>query len=85
MGGDPAGAVHERELPHRGPRVVGEQDVDRLLRGGGELVTIVSGADDAEGAVAAHLATWIEQHHPLADVVVYDGGQERYPLLVAVE
>ena len=25
------------------------------------------------------------EHHPHVDVVVYDGGQERYPLLVAVE
>ncbi|MGV3564457.1 MAG: DAK2 domain-containing protein [Nocardioides sp.] len=64
---------------------VAAEVADRLLRGGGELVTIVSGAEDAEGAAAARLATWIEEHHPLADVVVYDGGQERYPLLVAVE
>ena len=57
----------------------------RLLGGGGEMVTLVSGADDADGALAAACAEWLEEHHPAVDVVVYDGGQERYPLLVAVE
>ena len=28
---------------------------------------------------------WVEEHHPHVDVVVYDGGQERYPLLLSVE
>lgn len=64
---------------------VAAEVADRLLRGGGELVTIVAGAEDPDGAAAGRLAGWIEEHHPLADVVVYDGGQERYPLLVAVE
>jgi len=57
----------------------------RLLGGGGELVTLVSGHDDAEGALAQACADWLERQHPTVDVVVYDGGQERYPLLVAVE
>ncbi|WP_281366768.1 hypothetical protein [Nocardioides massiliensis] len=54
-----------------------------MLGGGGELVTIVAGVDGAElaGRCAAHL----EATHPTVDVVVYEGGQERYPLLVAVE
>lgn len=62
------------------------QDVlGRLLGGGGEMVTLVSGADD-EGAVLTRAChDWLEQQHPTVDVVVYDGGQERYPLLVAVE
>jgi dihydroxyacetone kinase-like predicted kinase len=64
----------------------------RLLGGGGELVTIVAGsaagghaayADPAE--LAARSAAWVEAHHPAVDVVVYDGGQERYQLLVSVE
>ena len=33
------------------------------------------------GEVAAHLAAT----RPTVDVVVYDGGQPRYPLLVGVE
>jgi DAK2 domain fusion protein YloV len=57
----------------------------RLLGGGGEMVTLVSGADDADGALARSCADWLEARHPAVDVVVYDGGQERYPLLVAVE
>jgi len=57
----------------------------KLLGGGGEMVTLVSGEDDPEGALARACAGWLEEHHPAVDVVVYDGGQERYPLLVAVE
>lgn len=59
--------------------------LDRLLGGGGELVTIVGGAADAEGSLATRCAAHVETHHPAVDVVVYDGGQERYPLLVSVE
>jgi DAK2 domain fusion protein YloV len=62
------------------------QDVlGRLLGGGGEMVTLVWGHDDTDGALARACADWLEEHHPAVDVVVYDGGQERYPLLVAVE
>jgi DAK2 domain fusion protein YloV len=57
----------------------------RLLGGGGEMVTLVSGAEDPDGALAAAAGAWLEEQHPTVDVVVYDGGQERYPLLVAVE
>ncbi|WP_139981876.1 DAK2 domain-containing protein [Nocardioides litoris] len=57
--------------------------LDRLLAGGGELVTLVAG----EGAVdlAERSAAWLDAAHPTVDVVVYDGGQERYPLLLSVE
>jgi len=64
---------------------VAEDVIGRLLGGGGEMVTLVSGADDADGALAQACADWLEERHPAVDVVVYDGGQERYPLLVAVE
>jgi len=57
--------------------------LDRLLAAGGELVTIVSGVD-GEGLVDRATA-WVEEFHPHVDVVVYDGGQERYPLLMSVE
>ncbi|MDF1602840.1 DAK2 domain-containing protein [Nocardioides sp. YIM 152315] len=59
--------------------------VDRLLAGGGELVTIVAGEDDAEGTLATRCAAYVEEHHPAVDVVVYDGGQPRYPLLISAE
>ena len=72
-------------------RVGGELDevavdvLQRLVGAGGELVTLVSGAGDPEGALAQAARAWIEEHHHLMDVVTYDGGQVRYPLLVAVE
>ncbi|MBF4160424.1 DAK2 domain-containing protein [Nocardioides acrostichi] len=59
--------------------------LQRLIAGGGELVTVVSGADDADGALAARLVAWAGEHHPFVDVVTYDGGQQRYPLLLGVE
>jgi DAK2 domain fusion protein YloV len=59
--------------------------LDKLLGGGGELVTIVSGVGDSQGALAARCSAWVEENHPAVDVVVYDGGQERYPLLMSVE
>ena len=58
--------------------------VDRLLGGGGELVTLVSGAEDAE-KLAVRCAAYIDARYPHVDAVVYDGGQERYPLLMSVE
>ncbi|WP_107704899.1 DAK2 domain-containing protein [Nocardioides allogilvus] len=57
--------------------------VERLLGGGGELVTIVSGAGGED--LAASTAAYVESTHPTIDVTVHDGGQERYPLLVSVE
>ena len=57
----------------------------RLLGAGGELVTLVSGAEDSGGRLAADCAAWVERNHPTVGAVVYDGGQQRYPLLVAVE
>jgi DAK2 domain fusion protein YloV len=62
---------------------VATQVLERLLGGGGELVTLVAGADAGDLAYrcAAHLAG----AYPTVDVVVYDGGQPRYPLLVGVE
>ena len=58
--------------------------LERLLGGGGELVTIVRGQDGATD-LAERCAAYVEEHHPAVDVVVYDGGQDRYPLLVGVE
>jgi len=55
----------------------------RLLGGGGELVTLVAGAD--AGDLGDRCAAWLADEHPTVDVVVYDGGQSRYPLLVGVE
>jgi uncharacterized protein len=63
--------------------VVAAEVLERLLAGGGELVTIVSGLGGDE--LAQRIAGGVEQGHPHVDVMVYDGGQERYPLLMSVE
>ncbi|MFB9314106.1 DAK2 domain-containing protein [Nocardioides plantarum] len=55
----------------------------RLVSGGGELVTLVAG--DGSGDLAGRAAAWLDERHPTVDVVVYDGGQARYPLLLSVE
>ena len=55
----------------------------RLLGPGGELVTLVSG--QGAGDLAERAAAWVDREHPHVDVVVYDGGQERYQLLMSVE
>jgi dihydroxyacetone kinase-like predicted kinase len=57
--------------------------LERLLGGGGELVTLVAGA--GAGELAERVAAQLYDAHPTVDVVVYEGGQERYPLLVGVE
>jgi DAK2 domain fusion protein YloV len=62
---------------------VGTAVLERLLTGGGELVTLVSG--DGADDLAERCQAWVEAEHPGVDVLVYDGGQARYPLLVAVE
>ncbi|HEX7717532.1 MAG TPA: Dak phosphatase, partial [Marmoricola sp.] len=62
---------------------VGTAVLERLLTGGGELVTLVSG--DEAGDLAERCQAWVEAQHPGVDVLVYEGGQARYPLLVAVE
>ena len=63
--------------------VVATEVVERLLGGGGELVTLVAGAD--AGDLADRCAAHLEATRPTVDVVVYEGGQQRYPLLVGVE
>ncbi|MCX6397651.1 MAG: DAK2 domain-containing protein [Propionibacteriales bacterium] len=57
--------------------------LERMLAGGGELVTLVGGEDC--GDLVERCQDWIEAHHAGIDVQLYDGGQERYPLLLAVE
>lgn len=67
------------------PVAVAVDVVDRMLAPGGELVTVVVGVDDAAKAMATAVAATVEREHPLVDVVVHDGGQPRYPLLLGVE
>ena len=58
--------------------------VDRLLGGGGELLTVVTGRD-ADPALADAVERHVRRHRKDVDVMVYDGGQDRYPLLIGVE
>ena len=58
--------------------------VNRLLGTGGELMTVILGADAPAG-----LADLLERHlvgtHPEVELVVYEGGQPLYPVLLGVE
>ncbi len=58
--------------------------VDRLLLAGGEMATVIVGAD-APADLAATVRRHLKQAHPTVDVVVYDGGQPHYPLLLGIE
>jgi DAK2 domain fusion protein YloV len=58
--------------------------LDRLLGGGGELVTLVLGAD-APAALEDTLTGHVAQVWPFVEVQCYAGGQPRYHLLVGVE
>ena len=57
---------------------------DRLLVGGGELLTIVRGAE-LRTAEADALAESLQRRHPGVDVVTIDGGQPLWPAIVGVE
>lgn len=63
---------------------VGGAVLERLLTGGGELVSLVVG-EDAPPHVAPALAALVRRGHPGVEVVVLDGGQPRYPILIGVE
>jgi DAK2 domain fusion protein YloV len=58
--------------------------LNRLLSGGGELVTLVSGAE-ADPAFIDAVEARIAKEHAEVEVVRIDGGQQVYPLLVGVE
>lgn len=61
--------------------------VDRLLQSGGELVTLVTGETGATAApeLVAGIRRRLRRDHPGVDLVVYDGGQPHWPLIVGVE
>ncbi|MEV7226522.1 DAK2 domain-containing protein [Polymorphospora sp. NPDC051019] len=58
--------------------------LDRMLGGGGELVTMLLGADAPTGLDEA-LRGYAARRWPFVEVQTYDGGQPFYPLLVGVE
>jgi DAK2 domain fusion protein YloV len=72
-------AVIGREI-----QAVAFEVVDRMLAGGGELVTLVRG-DGTAGELASAVKRHIHDVRPDVEVVSYDGEQTHYPLLVGVE
>jgi DAK2 domain fusion protein YloV len=62
----------------------GRQLLERMLAGGGEIVTILTGAD-ADSEEAERIEAWLGERYPDAEVEVQDGGQPLYPFLFAVE
>ena len=66
------------------PDVVAQELLQRMLTGGGELVTVITGAN-VPGPAADELVEWVEKCHPAVDVVSYAGGPLLYPYLLGVE
>ena len=58
--------------------------VERLLSAGGELLTVVAGAE-VDDEVPERLADRVRAARPGVDVEVVHGGQPRYPLLLGLE
>jgi hypothetical protein len=68
----------------RGLLAVAFNLVDRLLRVGAELMTIVVGAAAPPGAGEV-LRTHVRSQAPLTDVAVYNGGQGDHAVIIGVE
>lgn len=64
---------------------VGINLVRRLVAAGGELVTVLAGADPEADAAAQAVHSYLRSQHPLVEVGVFTGGQPRFPLLIGVE
>ncbi|MDQ1651570.1 MAG: fatty acid kinase [Cryptosporangiaceae bacterium] len=58
--------------------------LDRMLGGGGELVTLVTGAGAPDG-FGERLSAHLSHRWPFVECQVYEGGQPHYPLLAGVE
>lgn len=66
------------------PEAAARDLVDLLLGAGGDLVTLLTGAD-APAAAVSRLRIHIDAHHTDAEVVVIDGGQSSSWMVVGVE
>ncbi|HEU4423452.1 MAG TPA: DAK2 domain-containing protein [Pilimelia sp.] len=58
--------------------------LDRMLGGGGELVSLLLGAG-APPSLGEELVAHLAERWPFVEVQTYDGGQPFYPLLIGVE
>jgi dihydroxyacetone kinase-like predicted kinase len=63
---------------------VARELLGRLLEPGGELVTVVTGSC-ADPDIGQRLRSWLSDAHPTLEVVVLQGDQPHYPLLLGVE
>ncbi|MBF6296449.1 DAK2 domain-containing protein [Nocardia amamiensis] len=77
-------AGHEVVVIDRDVRAAGRTLLDRLLAFGGELVTLLMGAE-APGELGAELAAHIAQGFPGVEVIVYSGGQQGDLVQIGVE
>jgi dihydroxyacetone kinase-like predicted kinase len=68
----------------RGLLAVAFNIVDRLLAVGAELLTVLVGAE-APPRTGALVEAHVRERSPLTDVMVYDGGQADYPVIIGVE
>jgi DAK2 domain fusion protein YloV len=66
------------------PAAVAVQVTERLISGGGELVTLVTGEGCEQGVVRA-VTDHLHRTRRDVEVAVHDGGQPRYSLLIGVE
>ncbi|WP_454196419.1 DAK2 domain-containing protein [Nocardia sp. Marseille-Q1738] len=83
--GDGLGLVgHEVVVIDRDVRTAGRTLLDRLLAFGGELVTLLMGAEAPE-ELGAELAAHIAQGFPGVEVIVYSGGQHGDLVQIGVE
>ncbi|MGQ0844534.1 MAG: DAK2 domain-containing protein [Sporichthyaceae bacterium] len=66
------------------PEAVGAELLERLLGGGGELLTLIAG-QGLEPEATHRLAETLHRNRPEVECIVFDGGQPDYPLLLGVE
>ena len=76
----------------RGRPVIWRRHMPAPVAGAAITVAVIvepSGTAQVVGAegeeLARRCASYLASVHPTVDVVVYDGGQERYPVLLGVE
>ncbi|MCQ4119287.1 DAK2 domain-containing protein [Rhodococcus tibetensis] len=83
--GDGIGLMgHEVIVIEPDAAAAGKRLVDVVLGGGGELVTLLMGAEAPDG-LGTELADHISQRHPGVEVMVYHGGQPGDLLQLGVE
>ncbi len=82
--GDGLGLVgHEVVVIGSDAVAAGSDLLEKLLSGGGEMVTMLRGASQPD--VTTELAAYVAQRYPAVEVLVYDGGQPDDVLQLGVE